>query len=527
MNGIKKPAVQKAYAGICKSISSGDYPLHQPLPSLSALSAEIGVSRNSVLSALKKLSEDSIVVSKRSVGYFPIDRVSAGDLLNETTYESASVIESDAVDRIVSQLKHDIAGGAFSRKDMLPSIKSMCTTYATSYRSMKKALSIIADEGLIVMQGSRRRITLHNKQGNLKLIRILTLLQYDGKIPSEGFIPDMIRLLELESDRLGYSIELIGYFSLHESHIADYDDPDSDVAPFFVHYGETKPFSLADSDQIAGYIHLVGHNTVGSRRVDRWLSHVNKPISLFDAAGGAQLPPFLSKPHIRFFACATSRKAGLAAGNAALQAGHRRIAYISPFHEATWSRNRLKGLQQAFLARDAQRSIQAFTLNRPSNIYGYYFRELQERCDYKPLNDAFVAWKKSNPAEFGDALEHLFKYEIPIKMLPGAVLGGKLQAIFANALAQEGITLWVCANDWVALQALAFCKANEANVAGKIAILGFDNSSGALVEGLTSFDFGLQTLAGHMLSFLVNMRMVPLRKRPVEVAGRVIFRRSM
>ncbi|MBD3343506.1 MAG: GntR family transcriptional regulator [Chitinivibrionales bacterium] len=525
MKSTKKPAVQKAYTSIFKGISSGDYAPHQPLPSLSTLASEIGVSRNSVLSALKKLSEDSIVVSKRGAGYFPMDRPGT-DLVNETCFEPQIGAEFNTIERIVSQIKQDIADGAFSRKDKLPSLKSMCATYATSYPSMKAALSVLADECLIQIQGSRRRIVLNKKQGNCKRVRILTLLQYDGKIPSEGFIPDMIRLLELESDRLGLHIELIGYFSLHESHIEDYTDPDSATVPFVL-YGETKPFHLTDSDQVAGYIHLVGYQTVGSRLVERWLSHITKPISVFNTAGDTTLPPFLSKPHVRFFSCATSKKAGLIAGNAALQAGHRHIAWISPFHESSWSRNRLKGLQQAFLTGNTERSIQAFTLNKPSNIYGYYFKESQERCNYKPLNEAFTAWRKSNPVEFGDALEHLFRYEIPIKALPGAVLAGKMKAIFAKALTYKNISLWICANDWVALQAISFCKAAGVNVPEKTAVMGFDNSSESLVEGLTSFDFGIRSLAGRMLGFIANMRLIPFRKRPVEEPGRVIFRQSM
>ncbi|MBD3243278.1 MAG: hypothetical protein GF331_21995 [Chitinivibrionales bacterium] len=284
---------------------------------------------------------------------------------------------------------------------------------------------------------------------------------------------------------------------------------------------------------LAGY--LVRNLDLPARHATRLLSTLassRRPVALADELGEAEdFARKVPSRRLQVFSLAHSAGAGYELGRHLLSLGHRRLAFFSPYHAADWSSNRLIGLRTAgeqagpgidvrafvgteladdFALRDFARTSDAFV--KLCNALRTFRRRANPESD-EP-DDAFVR----DPA-FGYVLRHVMAYV--------------MSPLFRQALADRSITVWVGANDAVALAAAGFLTRERAGTDGRpvndISVAGFDNTFGAIAADLTSYDFNVGALADAMLRHVLNPGRAIGRKtrEPVEVSGLVVCRGSV
>ncbi|MBD3422017.1 MAG: hypothetical protein GF398_18045 [Chitinivibrionales bacterium] len=200
---------------------------------------------------------------------------------------------------------------------------------------------------------------------------------------------------------------------------------------------------------------------------------------------------------------------------------HRHVAYISPYHKSPWSIARMVGLQQA--AGDFS-TIHQCTYDQEGNIHRDHFEPSHAACNIAPLQGNYREWRKDIAQYFAKAIDPYFDFHLPERILPWAHHQHAIRPLFEQALHHQQITAWVCANDLLALWALAFLDEKGFQIPNNISVIGFDDSTDALRKGLTSYNFNMRALVNQMLEYLINRRTISPRKQRIEIEGMMIER---
>jgi hypothetical protein len=99
--------------------------------------------------------------------------------------------------------------------------------------------------------------------------------------------------------------------------------------------------------------------------------------------------------------------------------------------------------------------------------------------------------------------------------------------LFKRALANRGVTAWICATDGIALSALSYLRARGISVPRELSIAGFDNTPvKALEQRLTSLDFNASGFVHQMLNFISRPPKPRGKHRhsTIEVEGVIMLR---
>jgi DNA-binding LacI/PurR family transcriptional regulator len=226
-------------------------------------------------------------------------------------------------------------------------------------------------------------------------------------------------------------------------------------------------------------------------------------------------------------------------GRFLLRLGHRRIAFISPFHgdwvypirfeslrevfenagshnvvELIAANNIRHSLQQRATRLLKQRRRRSLSTDSERSIY----HQLEEMGLHEGTDEILIHWATGTPT-WNIAPEHVYN----------AVLHRELQGLFEQARALPGISAWVCANDGIAIHVLRFLRARSIGVPDEISVLGFDNTGDASYNDLTSYDFDVAAIALKMLDHILRPEstLFPPSQRIISSEGMVIPRGSV
>jgi hypothetical protein len=211
------------------------------------------------------------------------------------------------------------------------------------------------------------------------------------------------------------------------------------------------------------------------------LTAYGKPISILDERG--DVPAALggkASASMRIFSVGCSAGPGRGAARFLLGLGHRRVAYISPFHSQAWSANRLAGLREGFARAGLPDAV-------------------VPRCADGPGERLRTALDVPTESSLWQPLAHL--------------LGPSLK----DLLQQRDVTAWVAANDIVGIVCLRYLRDKGIPVPRRMSVMGFDDTIFSLVNGLTSYNFNGGATVSAMVSHITRPSWPPLRRRAGEV----------
>ena len=255
--------------------------------------------------------------------------------------------------------------------------------------------------------------------------------------------------------------------------------------------------------------------------VSTW--HMPDPHPLLSALHRLRLPtavwlehPLLTprrlpdrSPWLGFHDLAYGRESGMVLGSHPAMRRHERIAWISPFHGAEWSRNRLEGLRHSLPAG----AILHQALGPWVSEWDFQEAVWNDPEEWRRVRVDGVG----RPTPVADLVRPI------MEAIGRDRLVDRFSPVLQAALDSDS-TLWVAASDMVALACLGWLAARGVRVPGDIALAGFDDSREALRHGLTSVRFDAPAMARAMVRQVLSPN--PGRHRTIHYEGTVVLRPS-
>jgi hypothetical protein len=191
---------------------------------------------------------------------------------------------------------------------------------------------------------------------------------------------------------------------------------------------------------------------------------------------------YLQKENWTFFNSTFGTAPGKEMGKFLIAHGINQVAYFSPYHNSSWSIDRLQGLRDAGLS-----------------VIDYTDSEFASPWDYKQIARSKV---------------EKFSVEVYAREL----LKQKMVSLMKNR-DYEQVAI-VCVNDDVASALL------EMQEEGRIEKLGplyaFDNSAESYMLRLPSYDFNTQALVDHMFYSIANTDAFRMQRKVQQILGQVV-----
>ncbi|MEV4568529.1 GntR family transcriptional regulator [Nonomuraea sp. NPDC049419] len=144
-HGKAQPAYATLADDLRQRIASGEYPPGGMIPSETALMQAYGVARGTVRQALAELEREGLVVSQMGRGR-RVHGQATPDAKPTTRYEE-----------VAGQLRAAIKAGEFPPDVRLPGEPVLAERFGTARITVRKALEVLQQEGLIVVIPSKGR----------------------------------------------------------------------------------------------------------------------------------------------------------------------------------------------------------------------------------------------------------------------------------------------------------------------------------------------------------------------------------
>jgi DNA-binding GntR family transcriptional regulator len=487
---------------LCKRLNLKD---GDQLPSLAEIGRSSSISRMTVWKAAQRLQEKGVIWGER------------GRRLVYGRQPSTEIPDSKPADlpwkQIRNELGRKILNGHYGYGGTLPLNKELCFDFHTNAATMRKALQSLADAGIITPKGRRYGMLAAARR---KSFRRLILFYYlkrgrpDQNIIQGKHAEDFVREIDTLASSAAMVVERIRYEQAETHYVlinAKSGEHDTDI-----------PIA----DDIAGYVVI---NSTPDKQIAPLLPllrFAKKPVAIYDEYGMSPESIALLPAKARIFSMAGSNHAGMAVGKFLLNAGHRHIAYLSPFHFYDWSQKRLDGLRTIMETAGCHDSVAACVDEARLDNREFALRSISLEKDFSPVLPAMdksikAALKKKranmhriSSAEFGITAGHWSR------TLP----------LLKKTLNNPDVTAVVCSND-----AIAIAVKEMLGLAGfadkrNIVIVGFDDSLEALRAGISSYNFNIGAIARSLFSAITESQFARKvwKKKYVEIEGFVVDR---
>lgn len=458
-DSVPRPALDRARSKLALVIESSRTEGRTRLPTLGALAEAAGVSRMTMWVAVREARETGSITASRGC---PIRLVSAVGAAPPQAPAQGLPWE-----RVAGSLRREILSGTPMPGQPMPSLKDLMRTHGVSYRTVRRAVETLVQEGLLQSYGRHVRVVDAPPARRARSEVVLIAFGSNGQIPLvTPRTHEHLRVLEHECSRMNVRLRIVTADQI-----------------FDVPTGRERLLAQLRRSRPLG---LVLWRTVYMQQPFRELaalaSQSGLPYTVLDESGDAEslLPPRRALL-CRVFSMGTSTMAGRDLGRFLARHGHRRIAFVSRTSELdNFRQARFTGLRTA-------------------------------------LDDAGVP----NGVELV-ALQDTPPDDTPIS--PHAVAGA-----VDRILADAATTALVGESDPVALLCLRHLQQRGIDVPGRISVAGFDDGMEAMLQRMTSYNFGGDDTTRAMLAFLLKpQRHMKSSRTPlaVELPGRVVERES-
>lgn len=436
-----------------------DHP-DQRLPPVRTICNEHHVSSREVVAAMAELRRLDLVETRAGSGTWPKGKLPKVPILPKARRDPSQLAQ-----RLVGELM----AGRLSTRETLPPAKTLAMEWGCHPQTARTALRLVEAQGLLERSGRAWRRTRPRSLRQPKRASILLL----GASDERG-------RLRMDTDR---EIE----FWREISNEAARNGLDTHRAVW--------TGSVVDVPRGALGIVVSTWHVSDARELILATRSCGLPVRTWqDGWSGPMQGITRDHPRLRIHDAALSADAGKAMGIHLLERGFRRIAWISPFHGATWSRSREAGLREILEAEGAQ--VRAFTLEAVSEwdflTKAWADPELRETLDPARLDR--LTQGRSHPV-IAKAAEQV---------------GRKLILEAWSARLQDALEwkadAWVAANDLAAGIAHEWLQAPAHLPSRPRGLAGFDDATKSLRQDLTSYRFDTASMARSMIHGILSHR---------------------
>jgi len=417
---------------------------------------------------------------------------------------------------LASVLRRDLLSGAFL-DDSLLAVTALARRYGVFALNMGKALRALAAERALAFRRGRYALSSPSLRPHAT---ILLLARGTDERAAGVSTP----LLAPVSSRTQENLRSLEHYctqhGIHLQHVPCVFDRSTVVSGV----GPTELEGLLRSRAVVGAMlwtmALPEHWAVTT--VQR-LCRAGLRVAVLDEVAELRNPEALAAlPGVRCYRFACDAVDGLVAGRWLLRAGHRRAAFITGWPEQPWSANRHRGVVMAFAESGLDGGVQ---LHASSELEDTGQQERVLADVRATLDRALVTRVRHADGEAAGAVAVPPLFDDLRTAVMRGLLRRRLEPVFESAFRRGDATVWVGANDDVALQALEFLRRHRAAVPERVSVMGFDDTAEAAYRGLTSFNFAGPALVRAMAGFVVSGTPVnPRSALPYHAEGFVVER---
>ena len=436
------------------------------LPSVREIMKVYSLSSSTVQAALRTLELESKICRIQGKGCFwtsqGIGKIYAGN--------SVPAIRETAMEKAEKLFREDWERGEFKIDGNLPLMKELSIRYNISQAVIRKFLNQQESRGILKRVGRHYRFTRKDEKkagASLSEVIFVTRCNSWGGFTAESEREmDFLRMVYKKAGAEHYKLILLG---LNEK-----------TGMLIDRSG--KPRKLTDFRNAVGAV-LSTLLVMEPKKLLQLFAEVSYPVAVWWEHPVLSLPErYLRKENWTFFNSTFGPGPGKEMGKYLLSRGVHDVAFFSPYHDSSWSKERLAGLREMGL------SVMDCTDD-----------EFASPWDYKQIARSKVE-KHSVEAYARELLKR------------------KMVSILENR--DYGQIPIVCVNDDVASALL------ELQEEGRIGPLGplyaFDNSAESYLLRLPSYDFNTQALVDRMFYSLVNSDAFRMQHRIQQVLGQVV-----
>ena len=412
-------------------------------------------------------------------------------------------------ERLQREIERDLLRGEWDGDSSSLSMKVLGGKYRVSFRTLAKALHALESAGKWPPNTRRKRETQGNGSGRNLVIYLAWGDEKGDQYFENPFDHAYLESLRSGCARLNLEPVLVVY---------TYQSGKLHLIPT---RGREQDFPSLCKRAMGFLLRTACPHDVG-RDLIPLLAGYGPPIAVLDELGHSSLTG-LEKPHspIKVFRHTISEVSGELMALHLLAQGHRRVALISPFHGAAWSKNRLSGVARA-LTRSASDAIAAsFTLDLPYHLPHQIGKDNPAAVLRKSLGKIVL------PAGLSGALTR-FEPELRLAIRRESILEA-LNPLLKQALQHKELTAWVAVDDDTAMLILDFLRHHHRVVPADVSLVGFDNTGEGARSGLTSYDFDFERFNYYVLRYLLEPERVLKSERQgaSPPPGRIVMRGSV
>jgi len=436
------------------------------LPSVRDIMKTYGVSSGTVQGAIRLLEKNSDICRIQGKGCFWTKE----GLESIYSRIPAPKAKESAFEKVERLFREDWDRGAFSINEPLPLMKELALRYNTSPAILRNFLNSMVLHGVLNRTG--RFYSFINKKAsdrNTSLSELLFITRcnsWGGFTAESEREMDFLRMVYKKAGAENYRLILLG-ISENSGKLIDRSG---------------KTHRLSDFPNAVGAI-LSTLLVMEPIKLLQQFAGIKYPIAVWWEHPAGNLPArYLQKGNWTFFNSTFGSIPGYELGRHLVSRGINQVAYVSPYHNSSWSIDRLKGLKDAGL-----------------DVVDFTDAEFASPWDYKQIARKTV----EKHAVEGYARE-LLKSKI------ASLLNGK---------EYKDIPI-VCVNDDVASALIEMYE--EGSIDKPQTMYAFDNSAESYMLRLPSYDFNTQALVEHMFYSIANADAFHLQNKFQQILGQVI-----
>lgn len=440
------------------------------LPSLREMAALWGMGVRTVQLAVAEAVRQGWLETRHGAGIWPAGAMPT-PALPRTRLDAG---------RLAEGIGTQIRAGHYAAGQRLPAPKDLAQQHGVHVATVRKALRTLVSQGQLERQGRVWSVSAHRSARALRAPVLLCL----GAGDAEGNLRmdtdrewDFWREIQAEALRCGLVPRLVPW------------------------NGE-----LPSLEGVFGAVVSTWHLLDSSPLLDG-LMRARLPAAVWVA--NHEILPGRSYRQARtlwFHDLAFGKESGQTMAKALAGLGHRKLAWISPFHGSSWSRNRLEGLRGGLpegfeLVEAVEGWVSEWDVQKDVHLDP----QVLGRIDLEGIGHGGSLANLARPLVEAITRDRCLE-----------VFGPRLEAVL-----DSGATLWVVASDLAALWCRHWLRGRGIAVPPMVS---FDDSREASRIGLTSLRFDVQGMARVMLRQVLSSRQP--HRRLTRYAGDVLLRAS-
>lgn len=431
------------------------------LPSVRTIISTYNVSSGTVQAALKDLAKQSKIYRIQGKGCF---------WGSEPPMITTPEVKLTIIEKLASNFENDFERGFLKPNHPLPQGKELAARYSVSQNTLRKFLSGKVEEGILTKNGrqyffSRKEVS-ERKPPISELIFVTRCNSWGGFTAESEREMDFLRLVYKTAGANQYKLILLG---INEA-----------TGQLIDRNG--NPCKLSDFPNAIGAI----LSTLLVQNVQPLLyffANVKYPVAVWWEHPETTVPKVFQKKENWLFLNSTfGKKPGIEMGKFLKKRGVSEVNYFSPYHNSSWSQDRLIGLQESGL-----------------KVHAYVDNEYASPWDFKEI-----------------ARKSVEKHSV--ESYARTLVKKKLDELSKSAGESINYYINVCVNDEVAELFIEMTESSE----NAPKLIAFDNSMESYLLRLPSYDFNTEALVEHIFYYIENPAGFGKNKKIHHILGNVV-----